>query len=101
MISEGYFEGNQSITMAKQFQTLCLEKPVLKNISVGLHEATRGYTKSKTDHCDLLPINNLYVGYIKGLGKETVEFFHHVLCGKLGNITQIDKMSILILQSLC
>ena len=51
-------------------------------------------TKSKADHCALLPINNLYGGYIKGLGKETGEFSHHVFCGKLDNITQkqMDNM---------
>ena len=55
-------------------------------------------TKSKTDHCALLLINNLYCRYIKGLGKETGEFFHHVFFGKLDSITQkqIDSMFHLI-----
>ena len=35
----------------------------------------------------LLPMNSLLGGYIKGLGKETGEFSHHVFCGKL-DITQ-------------
>ena len=50
--------------------------------------------KSKTDHCALLPINNLYGGYIKGLRKEIGEFSYHVFCGKLDNITQkqMDSM---------
>ena len=51
-------------------------------------------TKSKTDHCALLPVNNLHGGYIKVLGKETGEFSHHVFCGKLDYITQkqMDSM---------
>ena len=52
-------------------------------------------TKSKTDHCALLPINNLYGGYIKGFGKETGEFSHHVICGLLDNITQKQMNSML------
>ena len=32
-------------------------------------------------------MNSLLGGYIKGLGKETGEFSHHVFCGKL-DITQ-------------
>ena len=36
-ISEENFKGNQCITMSKQFQRLCLEKHVLKNVLVGLH----------------------------------------------------------------
>ena len=55
-------------------------------------------TKTKTDHCTLLPINKLYGGYIKGFGKETGEFSHHVFCGKLDNIAQkqTDSMFYLI-----
>ena len=51
-------------------------------------------TKSKIDHCSFLFISNLYGEYIKGLGKETVEFSHHVFCGKLDSITQkhMDSM---------
>ena len=37
----------------------------------------------------------MYGGYIKGLGKETGEFFHHVFCGKLDNITQKQMDSML------
>ena len=51
--------------------------------------------KSKTDHCALLPINKLHGGYIKGLGKEIGEFFHHVFCEKLDNITQKQMDSML------
>ena len=40
-ISEENFERNQCITMSKQFQTLCMEKLVLINVFVGLHEAKR------------------------------------------------------------
>ena len=39
MILEEKFEGNQCITMSKHFQTFYLEKLVLKNVFVGLHEA--------------------------------------------------------------
>ena len=51
-------------------------------------------TKSKIDHRSFLFISNLYGEYIKGLGKETVEFSYHVFCGKLDNITQkhMDSM---------
>ena len=54
----------------------------------------KNQTKSKTDHCVLLPINNLCGGYIKGLGKETGEFSPHFFNGKSSNIThkQIDSM---------
>ena len=38
-IPEENFEGNQCITMSEQFQTLCLNKIVLKNVLVGLHES--------------------------------------------------------------
>ena len=51
-------------------------------------------TKSKIYHCALLPISNLYGGYIKGLGKETGEFSHHVFCGKLDSITQKQRNNI-------
>ena len=40
-ISEENLEGNQCITMLKQFQILCLEKLVLTIFLVGLHEAKR------------------------------------------------------------
>ena len=36
----------------------------------------------------MLPRNNLYGGYIRGLGQEIREFNHHVFCGKLDHITQ-------------
>ena len=52
--------------------------------------------KSKTDCCALLPINNLYGGYIKDLGKATEEFSHHVFRGQLNNITQKQMDSMLI-----
>ena len=90
-ISEGNFKENQCIKMSKQFQTLCLEKLVLKMFWLGymkLKETRlKKKTKSKTDHYALLPTNNLYDGYIKGFGKEAGEFSHHVICGKLDNIT--------------
>ena len=44
-------------------------------------------TKSKANHCALMPIKKLYGGYIKGLGKEIGEFSNHVFCEKLGNAT--------------
>ena len=45
-------------------------------------------TKLKADTCALLPINNFYGGYIRGLGKEARKFSHQEFCGKLDNITQ-------------
>lgn len=38
-ILEESFEGNECITLSKEFQTLCLETTVLKNVLVGLHES--------------------------------------------------------------
>ena len=78
-ISEVNFAGNQFITMSKQFQTLCLEKIVVKIFwlrYMKLKEKTK--TQSETDHRALLPINNLYGEDIKNLEKETGEFSHHV-----------------------
>ena len=40
-ISDDKFESQKCITLSRQFKTLCLEKLVLKNVLVGLHE-TRG-----------------------------------------------------------
>ena len=40
-ISDDKFESQKCITLSQQFKTLCLEKLVLKNLLVGLHE-TRG-----------------------------------------------------------
>ena len=51
--------------------------------------------KSKTYLYDLLPINNLYSGYIKSFEKETGEFSDHVFCGKSDNITQ-KQMDIML-----
>ena len=50
--------------------------------------------KPNADHCALLSINSLYGGYIKGLGKKTGTFSHHMFCGNLDNITQkqMDSM---------
>ena len=57
--------------MSKQFQTLCLEKFVLKNVLIGLHESKGGPLEKeneiKIDHYALPPINNLYGAYIKSL----------------------------------
>ena len=78
-ISEVNFSGNQCITMSKQFQTLCLEKLVVKMFwlhYMKLKEENK--TKSKTDHCALLPLNNLYGEDIKNLGKERREFSYHL-----------------------
>ena len=54
-------------------------------------------TTSKTNHCALLPINNFYGGYIKGLGKEAGEFSHRLFCEEL-DITQkqMDSMFCII-----
>ena len=98
-ISEENFEGDHCITISKQFQTLCLEKIVLKNVLIGLHmtlkvTSLKKKTKSRTDHCTLLPLYNLYGGYIEDLGKKTREFSHHVLCGK-SDITQ-EQMGTMI-----
>ena len=57
--------------MPKEFQPLLKETCLKKK------------TKSKTDNCPFLPINNLYGRYIKGR-----DFFHHVFCQKLDHITQ-------------
>ena len=87
--------------MSKQFQTLCLEKLLLKNVLVGPHEA-KGDSLENQNKIKNRPLRfaayNLYCRYIKGLGKETGEFFHHVFFGKLDNITQkqIDSMFHLI-----
>ena len=118
-ISDKNFEGDHCITVSKQFQTLCLEKLVLKNVLVELHMKLKEISlkkkmKSKVDHCTLLSIYNFYGGYIEDLGKKTGEFSHHVFCGKL-DITQkqmnsmiyimtvkkIDKNNIDINHSLC
>ena len=47
-ISEDKFEGHGCITFAQMFKTLCLEKQVLKNVLIGLHE-TRGDPIEKKD----------------------------------------------------
>ena len=47
-ILEENFEGNQCITMPKQFQILCLEKLVLKNVLVRLHEAKENKIKNRS-----------------------------------------------------
>jgi len=54
--------------MSEQFQILCLNKLVLKNVLVGLHKS-RGDPVEKEhqvkNHPDLLPLNNLFGGFIK------------------------------------
>ena len=40
-IVEEKFEGKKCVTLAKEFELLCLNKTILKNVLVGLHE-TRG-----------------------------------------------------------
>ena len=47
-ISDDKFESQKCITLSQQFKTLCLEKLVLKNVLVGLHE-TRGDPSSTID----------------------------------------------------
>ena len=83
----------------KEVPHTLLRKICVKNVLVGYiklkETCLKTKMKSKTDHCALLPINKLYGGYIKGLGEETGEFFHHVFCGKLDNITQKQMDSML------
>ena len=42
-ITEDKFEGKKCITLAHEFESLCLNKTILKNVLVGLHE-TQGVT---------------------------------------------------------
>ena len=86
-------EGNECITMPKQFQTLCLEKLVLKKVLVGLYEATKDTPEKENKLKDivvLLPVNNLYGGYTKDLGKEAGELSHHVFLWKIGHYPEAN-----------
>lgn len=82
----------------KEVPHTLLQKICVKIVLVGYiklkETCLKKKVKSKTDHCALLPNNKFYGGYNKGFGKETGEFFHHVFCGKLDNITQrqMDSM---------
>lgn len=86
-ISENKFEDNLCITRSSEFKVLCVEKSVLKNVLVALHE-TRGDPLENgneiaiTGHFVSLLINNLFGGFMTGLGKEIDGLYHSVLYGQ-------------------
>ena len=114
LVTENINENIRNSLIKKSFFSLFLKKfffkkayikrnlvceVIVKTFFVRFHSCKNNWerkfwkTASKTDHCTLLPISNLYGGYIKGLGKET-GFSNHVFCGKLDNLTQHQMDSI-------
>ena len=68
-ISDNKFESQKCITLSQQFKTLSLEKLVLKNVLVGLHETReihlRKMESKAIDRYVLRRTNNLYGGLSK------------------------------------
>ena len=63
------------ITEAEEFKILCLNKVMLQNVLVGLHDAREIILRKKrrTDRIALLAISNLRSGFIRVLVKEIEE----------------------------
>ena len=96
MMSEENFKENLCITMLKHFQTFFFETSVLKMFWLGyvkLKEISlKKKTKSKADHCALLPIKTCIVDISKTWERKREIYL--VFCENLDNVTQkqMDSM---------
>ena len=95
-MSEENFKENLCITMLKHFQTFFFETSVLKMFWLGyvkLKEISlKTKTKSKADHCALLPIKTCIVDISKTWERKREIYL--VFCENLDNVTQkqMDSM---------
>ena len=80
--------------MSKQFQTLCLDKLVLKNVLVGLHESKGDFLEKENEIKNRSLRFAAYKQFVWWIYHRLGKGNRHVFCGKLENFSQKEMDSI-------